>query len=54
VAVLVADTGAGEILRADPILYLRDGRLIGEEPVDRPGKLYTLPAVAARRSAADA
>ena len=54
VAVLVADTGAGAILRADPILYLRDGRLIGEEPVDVSGKLYTLPTVAARRSAADA
>lgn len=54
VAVLVADTGAGQLLRADPILYLRDGQLIGEEPTDAAGKLYTLPTAAARRSAADA
>jgi putative ABC transport system ATP-binding protein len=51
VAVLVADTGAGEILRADPILYLRDGRLIGADPVDPVGRLYMLPTA---RSAADA
>lgn len=54
VAVLVADTGASEILRADPIFYLRDGQLIGGEPQDREGKLYTLPNVAQRRFAADA
>lgn len=54
VAVLVADTGAGEMLRADPILYLRDGRLIGAEPIDQTGKLYTLPTATSRRSAADA
>jgi putative ABC transport system ATP-binding protein len=54
VAVLVADTGAGQILRADPVLYLRDGKLIGADPVDEPGKLYTLPAPTSRPSAADA
>lgn len=54
VAVLVADTGASEMLRADPILYLRDGRLISADPLDRTGKLYTLPTATSRRSAADA
>lgn len=54
VAVLVADTGTSEILRADPILYLREGQLIGPEPDDQSGKLYALPDVAPRRSAADA
>jgi putative ABC transport system ATP-binding protein len=54
VAVLVADTGASEILRADPILYLREGQLIGPDPEEQPGKLYSLPDVASRRSAADA
>lgn len=55
VAVLIADTGAGEMLRADPILYLRDGKLIGvDDRPDRPGKLYTLPTVRSHRSAADA
>jgi putative ABC transport system ATP-binding protein len=54
VAVLVADTGASEILRADPIFYLREGQLIGPDPEEQPGKLYALPDVASRRSAADA
>ncbi len=54
VAVLVADTGAGQILRADPILYMRDGKLIGAEPPDERGKLYTLPTPASHPSAADA
>ena len=54
VAVLVADTGASEILRADPVFYMRDGKLIGADPVDQTGKLYTLPAPTSHRSAADA
>ena len=54
VTILVADTGASEILRADPILYLREGQLIGPDPEERPGELYALPDVASRRSAADA
>lgn len=54
VAVLVADTGASDIVRADPILYLRDGELIGIPPEDEPGKLYELPTAMSRRSAADA
>jgi ABC-type lipoprotein export system ATPase subunit len=54
VAVLIADTGAGEMLRADPILYLRDGRLISAEPAGQTGKVYELPTATSRRSAADA
>jgi putative ABC transport system ATP-binding protein len=54
VAVLVADTGAGQILCADPVLYMRDGKLIGADPVDETGKLYTLPTPTSRPSAADA
>jgi energy-coupling factor transporter ATP-binding protein EcfA2 len=54
VAVLVADTGAGDILRADPVLYLRDGKLLGVDTTDQEGKLYKLPTAASRRSAADA
>jgi hypothetical protein len=49
VAVLVADTGAGEILRADPVLYLRDGKLISTGPADETGKLYRLPTAATPR-----
>lgn len=54
VAVLVADTGAGQILRADPVLYMRDGKLIGADPMDERGKLYTLPTPVSHPSAADA
>jgi lipoprotein-releasing system ATP-binding protein len=54
VAVLVADTGASDIVRADPMLYLRDGELIGGAPEAEPSKLYTLPTAISRRSAADA
>jgi putative ABC transport system ATP-binding protein len=54
VAVLIADTGAADMLRADPIIYLRDGRLINAEPVDGKGKLYKLPTAISHRSAADA
>jgi ABC-type lipoprotein export system ATPase subunit len=54
VAVLVADTNAGQLLRVDPIIYMRDGKLIGAEPPDERGKLYTLPMPASRSSAADA
>jgi len=54
VAVLVADTNAGQLLRVDPIVYMRDGKLIGTEPPDERGKLYTLPTPASHPSAADA
>ena len=54
VAVLVADTSVGEMLRADPILYLREGRLIGADTLDQTSKLYTLPTKTSHPSAADA
>jgi ABC-type lipoprotein export system ATPase subunit len=54
VAVLVADTGVGEMLRADPILYLRDGKLISSDPAGDPAKIYKLPTAVSRRFAADA
>jgi putative ABC transport system ATP-binding protein len=53
-AVLVADTGASQILRADPILYMRGGQIIGADPPDETGKLYTLPTPTSHPSAADA
>jgi putative ABC transport system ATP-binding protein len=54
VAVLVADTNAGQLLGVDPIIYMRDGKLIGADPVDETGKLYTLPTPQSHPSAADA
>jgi putative ABC transport system ATP-binding protein len=53
-AVLVTDTGAGSVLRADPILYLREGKLASADPVAGRGKVYQLPSAASRRFAADA
>jgi putative ABC transport system ATP-binding protein len=54
VAVLVADTNAGQLLGVDPIIYMRDGKLIGADPLDETGKLYTLPTPESHPSAADA
>jgi putative ABC transport system ATP-binding protein len=54
VAVLVTDTGASQMLRADPVVYMRDGKLIGADPLDETGKLYTLPTPESHPSAADA
>jgi putative ABC transport system ATP-binding protein len=53
-AVLVTDTGAGAVLRAHAILYLRDGRLATVDSPAELGKLYQLPSAAERRFAADA
>jgi energy-coupling factor transporter ATP-binding protein EcfA2 len=53
-AVLVADTNAIQLLHVDPIIYMRDGKLIGAEPPDERGKLYKLPTPASHPSAADA
>lgn len=53
VAVLVTDTGAGTMLRAEPILYLRDGKLITGSGAPTTDNLYRLPT-AAPRTAADA
>jgi hypothetical protein len=54
VAVLVADTNAGQLLGVDPIIYMRDGKFIGADPLDETGKLYTLPTPQSHPSAADA
>jgi ABC-type lipoprotein export system ATPase subunit len=54
VAILLTDTGAGAMLGADSILYLRDGRLTGDETPAKAGEVVWLPDVASRRSAIDA
>jgi putative ABC transport system ATP-binding protein len=53
VAVLITDTDASALLRADPILYLRDGRLTSVETVDEMGEVVYLPSAASRRVAPD-
>lgn len=54
VAVLVTDTGAASMIKADPILFLREGRLIEDEPPGEIGRVYQLPRARASRPAADA
>jgi putative ABC transport system ATP-binding protein len=54
VAVLITDSNAEALLRADPILYLRDGKLVNPEPMSELGRVYRLPSGGSRRSAADA
>lgn len=54
VAVLITDTDAEALLRADPVLYLCDGQLVNAEPNSELGKLYHLPPAGLRRAAADA
>jgi putative ABC transport system ATP-binding protein len=54
VAVLITDSDAETLLRADPILYLRDGKLIDPEPMSARGKIYQFPPAGSRRAAADA
>jgi len=54
VAVLVTDTGAGAMMGADSILYLRDGKLARDDPPTELGEVVWLPGIASRRSAADA
>lgn len=53
VAVLITDSDAQTLLRADPILYLRDGKLVDDEPLSARGKVYRLPSFE-RRVASDA
>jgi putative ABC transport system ATP-binding protein len=53
VAVLITDSNAQTLLRADPILYLRDGKLIDSEPLSERGKVFRLPS-GKRRAASDA
>jgi putative ABC transport system ATP-binding protein len=54
VAVLVTDSNAKALLQANPIRYLRDGKLIDGEPVSGPAKVYRFPDGGARRAAANA
>ena len=54
VAVLITDSDAEALLRADPILYLRDGKLVDPEPISERGKVYQFPSAGSRRVAADA
>jgi putative ABC transport system ATP-binding protein len=54
VAVLVTDSNAKALLQANPLLYLRDGKLIDGEPVSGPAKVYHFPAAGSRRAVADA
>ncbi len=54
VAVLITDSDAEALLRADPILYLRDGKLIDPEPMSERGKIYRFPSAGSPRVAADA
>jgi ABC-type lipoprotein export system ATPase subunit len=51
VAVLVADVDAEALIRAEPILYLRDGKLVNPEPAAERGRLYSLPSASSRRAA---
>jgi len=54
VAVLITDSNAEALLLADPILYLRDGKLINPEPMSERGRVYRFPSVRPRHAAADA
>jgi putative ABC transport system ATP-binding protein len=54
VAVLITDSDAEALLRADPILYLCDGRLVNPEPASERGRIYRFPPERSRRTAADA
>jgi putative ABC transport system ATP-binding protein len=54
VAVLITDPTARAMLGADPILYMRDGKLAGGDSATQQAKVYHLPAAASRRFAADA
>jgi putative ABC transport system ATP-binding protein len=54
VAVLITASDAQTLMGAEPILYLRDGKLIDPEPMSEPGKVYRFPPAGSRRAAADA
>jgi len=53
-AVLVTASDAQALLGADPVLYLRDGKLIDPEPMSERGRVYRFPSAGSRRVAADA
>jgi putative ABC transport system ATP-binding protein len=54
VAVLIAESDAEALMCAEPVLYLRDGRLINPEPAQQRGRVYRFPAGRSRRAALDA
>jgi putative ABC transport system ATP-binding protein len=54
VAVLITDSDAEALLRAEPILYLCDGKLVNPEPASERGRVYRFPPARSRRAAADA
>jgi putative ABC transport system ATP-binding protein len=54
VAVLITASDAQALVGAEPVLYLRDGKLIGSEPASEHGRLYRFPAVRSRQAASDA
>jgi putative ABC transport system ATP-binding protein len=53
VAVLVTDSEATALIRADPLLYLNDGRLVNAPTPAKGGKVYEFPG-RSRQAAADA
>jgi putative ABC transport system ATP-binding protein len=53
VAVLVADSDADALLCAQPILYMRDGKLVSNAPPAGSGRVYQFPA-RPRKAAVDA
>lgn len=54
VAVLVTGTDAHSLLRADPVLYLCDGRLASSRQASKLGEVIRFPAAERRHAAADA
>jgi putative ABC transport system ATP-binding protein len=61
VAVLIAESDAEALLRAQPVLYLCDGRLVNPEPVGGAprqdgvvGRIYRFPDASSRAAALDA
>jgi putative ABC transport system ATP-binding protein len=54
VAVLITDSDAEALLRAQPVLYLRDGKLVNPEPVGGRGRVYRFPPASSRAAALDA
>jgi ABC-type ATPase involved in cell division len=52
-AVLITDTEANALIRADPLLYLQGGRLVNAPIPAKPGNVYEFPG-RSRQAAADA
>jgi putative ABC transport system ATP-binding protein len=54
VAVLITNTDAEVLVRADPLLYLCDGTLVNGAPISEMGQLLRFPSAGSRRAAANA